>query len=216
MSKISNINYVIGDLHFGDEALFTLVYGNTFLNKEEYAEVVVANYNKVVHNDAVVLFLGDLGRRDALKKYLPRLNGYKILILGNHDTYAKKFYGNYFAEIYNHPLFVHNRIVFSHEPIPVEPGVINIHGHTHHVFLKSEQHFNYCIEHTNYAPVKIKIVEDLLSNITPPNRKFLYEWYKDQQIWTGKNLDRLVLDEERVINVEATREVLQELRKKQE
>ncbi|HZJ89514.1 MAG TPA: metallophosphoesterase [Bacilli bacterium] len=202
--KYKEVSFVVGDLHFGDEGLFNLVYFRDFLTKEAYIEQVITNYNKIVAKNAVVIFLGDLGRKDALEKYIPRLNGYKILILGNHDEYAKSFYQKLFAEVYDHPLFITKRIVLSHEPIPVEPGVINIHGHTHYVFLESEEHFNYCIEHTNYTPVRFKQIMNLLPKVAKPRRKFLEEWYRDKQIWQGPVRSDLVLDEQNKIDVVAT------------
>lgn len=212
-AKFNDVKFVIGDLHFGEETLFELVYSDTFASKEDYINRVIKNYNRLVTEDAVVVFLGDLGRKDAVKQYIPLLNGYKILILGNHDTYAKAFYTELFDEVYDHPLFVRNRIVLSHEPIPVEPGVINVHGHTHHVFLASNAHFNYCIEHTLYQPVRFKNIINLLSNLPKPNRKFLSEWYKNEQVWQGPPRSDLVLDANNIIDVPETK-AIKEIKKK--
>lgn len=205
------VDYLIGDLHFGSDGMFNRAYSKTFKTKEEYMETVVKNYNLIVNNNHKVLFLGDLGREKELRKYISQMNGYKILILGNHDKYSKRFYNKLFDEVYNYPLFMMNRIVVSHEPIPVEPGVLNIHGHTHAVKLKSKQHLNICIEHTDYKPVRLKRCIGMLSYLEKPNRKFLQEWYKDIQIWTGEERDDLVLEEDGVIDIEksiARRELL--------
>lgn len=198
------IDYLIGDLHFGEQGMFNRTYSKTFDSKEEYIESLVKNYNSIVTKNHTVLFLGDLGRGEQLREYIPKMNGRKILILGNHDNYAKRFYNDLFDEVYDHPLFLTNRIVVSHEPIPVEPGVLNIHGHTHMVRLKSEQHINICVEHTDYKPVRLKHYIGRLGDLEKPNRKFLQEWYKDIQIWTGEDREDLVLKEGRLIDVEET------------
>lgn len=198
------VDFLIGDLHFGDNGMFRRVYSKVFATKEEYMETLVKNYNNIVGNHHKVLFLGDLGQGEELRKYIPQMNGYKILILGNHDNYAKKFYNDLFDEVYDYPLFLMNRVVASHEPIPTEPGVLNIHGHTHAVKLKSDRHVNLCVEHTDYKPVRLKYVQGWLSQIDKPKRKFLEEWYKDIQIWTGDDRDELVLREDKTIDVETT------------
>lgn len=199
-----NVDFIIGDLHFGNDGMFNRAYSKTFSTKEEYMESVVKNYNQVISNNHRVVFLGDLGNGEELKKYIPKMKGYKILILGNHDKYAKRFYNDLFDEVYSTPIFILPRIVLSHEPIPVEPGVLNLHGHTHAVKLKSDQHINLCIEHTDYKPVRFKQFTGILSNMEKPNRKFLKEWYKDIQIWTGDDREDLVLHEDGLIDVEET------------
>lgn len=199
-----NVDFIIGDLHFGNDGMFNRAYSKTFSTKEEYMESVVKNYNQVISNNHRVVFLGDLGNGEELKKYIPKMKGYKILILGNHDKYAKRFYNDLFDEVYSTPIFILPRIVLSHEPIPVEPGVLNLHGHTHAVKLKSDQHINLCIEHTDYKPVRFKQFTGILSNMEKPNRKFLKEWYKDIQIWTGDDREDLVLNEDGLIDVEET------------
>lgn len=199
-----NVDFIIGDLHFGNDGMFNRAYSKTFSTKEEYMESVVKNYNQVISNNHRVVFLGDLGNGEELKKYIPKMKGYKILILGNHDKYAKRFYNDLFDEVYSTPIFILPRIVLSHEPIPVESGVLNLHGHTHAVKLKSDQHINLCIEHTDYKPVRFKQFTGILSNMEKPNRKFLKEWYKDIQIWTGDDREDLVLNEDGLIDVEET------------
>lgn len=205
------IDFIIGDLHFDNDGMFKRAYNKFFETKEAYMEAVVKNYNAIVQKDSVVVFLGDLGKAEALKKYIPQMKGKKILILGNHDKFAKKFYNELFDEVYDTPLFVHSRIVLSHEPIPVESGVLNLHGHTHSVILDSKQHINLCIEHTNYTPVRLKTYIKMLGNFEKPNKKFLQEWYKDIQIWIGEKREDLILGKNNIIDVQKTLE----LRKKE-
>lgn len=202
-------NYIMGDLHLGNDCrLFQKVYSKDFETVEDYHKAIIQRWNKkVLSEDSIVLVLGDIGKREYIEEILPQLRGKKYLILGNHDTFPKSFYKKFFEEVYNHPIFTTNRIVFSHEPIPTEPGVINFHGHTHHVSLKSDRHFNLCPEHHNYTPLLYKNLEQYLGRIDRPNRSFLNEWYAEIQLTNipENERDDIVLKEDGTIDVEKSK-----------
>lgn len=79
-------------------------------------EVLIENWNSVIGDGDVVYHLGDvaLGPSDQWDSVLTRLNGYKILIIGNHDrlfdgaysaSHIEKWtpaYEGWFDEIYDH------------------------------------------------------------------------------------------------------------------
>jgi len=182
MSRIKEIKWVLTDPHFNHENLVKFARPE-FKNAAEGNELIMANYNKVIKNyNTVVLFLGDIGDKLAIETLIPTLKGYKILILGNHDKYAKGFYEKYFDEVYDHPIYYHRRIVFSHIPIPVSQGVLNVHGHTHIISLDSANHMNISPELTNYELVKIKNIEQKAFALPKDVNKFLQEWYGEIQI----------------------------------
>lgn len=58
-----------------------------FSTIEEMNEALITNWNKVVSKEDLVYIVGDFGfgSRKMLRKILERLNGTKILIIGNHD-----------------------------------------------------------------------------------------------------------------------------------
>jgi len=198
-------NYIYGDMHLGEGGMFNRVYSKTFETLGQYEEAVIKNWNKEIKSDdAIVFLLGDLGRKEAVARVMPQLRGQKYLIMGNHDK-GKNFYRQFFVEVFDAPVFVGRRCVLSHEPIPVEPGVVNIHGHTHAVSLASNLHFNACPEHYEYVPLNFKKLElQLISNLPKPNRKFLYEWYANIQM--SEPREDLVLNQEGLIDVKATLE----------
>ena len=205
-------DYIMGDLHLGNDCrLFQRVYSKDFDTVEDYHNAIIERWNKKIPNEnSIVLLLGDLGKAEYIQKIMPKLRGRKFLILGNHDTYAKSFYNKYFEEVFTHPVFVGPRIVFSHIPIPTEPGVINFHGHTHHVYLKSDRHFNLCPEHHNYTPILFKKLEQKLAKIERPDHSFLNEWYADIQLTHSKNGERddIILKEDGTIDVEASKPLI--------
>lgn len=79
------------DTHFGHEAIPRLS-GRPFDSISEHDEALIENWNSVVGAEDLTFVLGDafLGNRLALMRaYLPRMNGRKILVSGNHDkTFA--------------------------------------------------------------------------------------------------------------------------------
>lgn len=179
------MDYVISDMHFDDDFLMK-AQDEDFATIQEKNELIIANWNKKIMNENTkVYILGDVGfNREMLKEVIPKLRGYLILLLGNHDSFSKSFYEELFDEVYDTPIYYSKRIVLSHHPIPVEPGIINIHGHTHLIDLDDEQHFNVCVERINYTPRPMQYYQIKLGRIAKPVRIFLHEWYKDIQITT--------------------------------
>jgi calcineurin-like phosphoesterase family protein len=209
------MDYVISDLHLGHEKLRAL-YRNQFSNVEEMHEHIIKMWNDKIKNDDIKIYvLGDIGDKESIEKIFPRLRGTKVLIMGNHDKWNKSFYLKFFSEVYDTPVYWNKRIVMSHHPIPVEPGVINLHGHTHVIDLDSELHFNLCVERTEYKPVRMDKYEKILSKITPPNKRFLEEWYSDIMKPTIER-DDIVLDAWGKIDLRATKALKEESRKKKD
>lgn len=182
---IHQVKWVYGDNHFGEIRMFDRIYHKYFDTKEDYMAESVKIFNQAVNDDDVVLFLGDLGRLEYAKDIIPMMNGRKVLIKGNHDSFTSEYAMDVmgFEEVYDTPVWYNNRVVFSHIPIPVEPGVLNVHGHTHMIKLKSDWHVNLCPEWWDFRPVSINyILRKYVHNRPKPSYKFLQEWFKDIQI----------------------------------
>ncbi|MDR0482609.1 MAG: metallophosphoesterase family protein [Cellulomonadaceae bacterium] len=81
--------FYTADTHFGHANLLNLsgARGAAFSSIEEMNETLIANWNNTVSVKDTVWVLGDfdMGGKDASLALLPRLNGTKILIAGNHD-----------------------------------------------------------------------------------------------------------------------------------
>lgn len=206
--------HIVGDLHLGSKGLFEKIYYKKFPSIEEHAKGVINNIKYRINEDSVLVFLGDLGYREYFY-LLDDIKCYKILILGNHDTYSKDTYYKYFNEVHDTPLFIHPRIVLSHIPIPVEDGVINVHGHTHQIYLRKENYINVTFEEVNYLPVKVKSILNSLTKLEKPSYKFLEEWYKDIQE-TKEDREDLVRDNTGLILVKETKELIKKQSLKKE
>lgn len=109
--------------------------------KPELTDEIIRMHNSVVKPNDVFLFLGDIGESEffdnnmslhisLLSKYCRKLNGQKILIVGNNDTGTDAFYKEIgFCEIYRIPVETQHYI-FSHGPVEAKDK-LNIHGHIH-------------------------------------------------------------------------------------
>ena len=200
------MEFIIADPHLGETRLREAIRSE-FKTDQELAEYFVDKWNSVVSHRDIVYILGDLGRKPYIEQYFPQLNGVTVLILGNHDTYSKEFYRRYFDYVYNKPFWLTSRILLSHIPQKVNPGVINIHGHTHEISLNLEGYYNVSVEQVNYTPVRMKKFYNALGRIPKPTYKFMYEWYAEHQI-TNKPREDLVFNEDGSINVLQTRKKL--------
>ena len=89
------MKHYISDLHFGHEKIIKLD-GRPFENAEHMNNTIIDNWNNVVSNSDEVYILGDVFWKNELAvDILPKLNGEKHLIKGNHDKltdFMKKHY----------------------------------------------------------------------------------------------------------------------------
>lgn len=153
--------FVISDTHFNHKNIINYC-NRPFDNVYQMNDTMIKNWNKVVSPNDIVFHLGDfgLGSQLELKEIFDKLNGRKILILGNHDRGKNK---NYYEEIgfekvyYND--YVVGKLVLSHYPKKVDDNQINIYGHIHNA--EPKEWYNRCnyfcvsVEKINYTPIEI-------------------------------------------------------------
>ena len=129
--------FVIADLHFGHKKIIE------FGRDKNFEKTIIENWNNTVTKYDTVIVLGDfaLCPHKNFKRYVKKLNGHKILVIGNHDKESPLFYmkrGFDFAC----ESFIYNNMLFSHEPMQMGNGIyrifnknkhirLNIHGHIH-------------------------------------------------------------------------------------
>jgi len=163
--------YAISDLHFGHKNVITFAPPGgqpwrNFATIEEHDETLVRNWNTVVKKNDVVVVLGDVVFNGDLS-VLKRLNGEKLLIMGNHDTAPIVEYLEHFADVramvYGHSKRV-GRIVFSHAPLHMDNFEYhnrwNIHGHLHSTVIDDPRYFNVSVECNGGFPVPLKTIEE--------------------------------------------------------
>ena len=85
--------FYIADTHFFHNNIIRYC-NRPYASVEEMNEALIDNWNKTVQPNDTIRIVGDFafGGKQRLLEVMPRLNGNKILIHGNHDYYKKDFY----------------------------------------------------------------------------------------------------------------------------
>ena len=134
-------NYYIADMHFSHKNI--LAYDNRpFFTVSEMDKTMIDRWNSVVAKNDSVYVLGDMfwcTEKEAIS-ILDKLNGAKILILGNHDTCNNEEFRQRFVHIADY-LEVSDKgrkVVLSHYPIPCFKNHYykwyHLYGHVHNSF----------------------------------------------------------------------------------
>ena len=100
--------YFTSDLHLGHANVLNFC-DRPWDNLDDMHEGLIKRYNSCVRKNDVCYFLGDVGMGNAeqLKSIISRLNGKKILILGNHDRGVVAMYNMGFdAVMYSSSLVI--------------------------------------------------------------------------------------------------------------
>ena len=144
-----------------------------FRNVKDMNEKMVENWNSVVSKNSKVFHLGDVsfGKQSDTKKIVQKLNGYKILIMGNHD---EKHDINWwqdcgFDEVYKYPIIYYKHIVMMHKPSEFYTSrtpYIWLYGHVHNTEMYStitSSSACMCVERWEYKPVELEYVMKLVN-----------------------------------------------------
>lgn len=154
MNKI----FVIGDTHFGHKRILEFEKEKRpFKDIKEHDRNLIINWNTVVKPKDTVWHLGDVAFGEENVHILSRLNGYKHLVLGNHDQYDLELYQKYFHKIVSSIKL--EGYLLTH--IPIHPSQFyrfkgNIHGHVHSNSLDDKRYFNASAENINLTPIEFR------------------------------------------------------------
>ena len=167
--------FFIADTHFGHDFIFKEM-NRPFESLEKMDQAIVERWNKTVSSGDEVWILGDFSLRDffATRRITEALNGYKILLRGNHDTRDDDFYlKSGIKKIYDRPVLYEGKYLLSHEPIPLceGTGFVNLYGHVHNKseypdFTKTS--FCLCCERIDYMPVEFSKIADKVEGALRP------------------------------------------------
>jgi calcineurin-like phosphoesterase family protein len=176
--------FVCSDLHFNHKNIIEYEH-RPWPDKEAMNEGLIQRWNAAVSDSDMVYMLGDVGFCGKTKAtaLVSRLNGYKILILGNHDLGRSNDYWMDvgFNEVHKqlHIQYGGKHIVMAHEPPEyTQAGMFYMYGHVHGdpAFPDwTESSACVCIERLNYAPARLG---DVLSGKAYQHREgvALPEW----------------------------------------
>lgn len=156
--------FLISDTHFKEKDL------EEAYPERPTAEKFVRLINSKVGRKDIICCLGDCGDLECWKK----IRGYKILIAGNHDEGLTK-YRDVFQEIYQGPVMLGEKLIFSHEPIVGIDWAYNVHGHNHNGPISTDAyHLNInCDANKCYLPINFNVMlrKGLIAQVKSLHRK---------------------------------------------
>jgi calcineurin-like phosphoesterase family protein len=130
--------FYISDTHFGHANI--LRFDNRpFSSVERMEEELVKLWNSVVSKGDTVYILGDFcwGKEPEWIRILKRLNGGKVLIVGNHDITGSATLRSMFQDVKEYKEIRDNgrKVILCHYPIPCfknhHYGAYHLYGHVH-------------------------------------------------------------------------------------
>ena len=152
--------FIISDTHFGHNNICQFeAKTRPFATVEEHDAELVRLWNATVKPDDTVWHLGDVlfGRESFAT--LGLLNGFKNLVMGNHDRYPTSLYLEHFNKVLGSASL--RGCILTH--IPVHPAQFgrykaNIHGHLHSNKMEDGRYINVSAELTGLAPMLLDTV----------------------------------------------------------
>lgn len=147
--------------------------GRPFTSVEEMNEQMIERWNRNVKPSETIYHLGDFGFAPPkqLEDVLKRLNGKKVLIIGNHDKQMfKPTIRPFFQEMTHYKeIYIRNkqRVVLSHYPFASWNGSYHgsfcFHGHTHGTYVGVGNIVDVGVDCWNFKPVSYDELESHLS-----------------------------------------------------
>ena len=174
--------WLTSDTHFNHKKVIT--YSNRpFSSIEEMNESLIKRHNSLVKPKDRVYHLGDLGffkEKKDIENIYTQLNGYKIIIFGNHDQKYRKELVYVADEFYDITEINHNgeHIILCHYPMhrwnKSHYGSLHCHGHVHgrlDAENKLIRRYDVGVDANdhNYYPVSLDEVVEKLKKIPKPD-----------------------------------------------
>lgn len=137
--------FAVADLHLGHKNIMKFCPDSRpFSSVEEMNEAIINRHNSLVSPEDTTYMLGDIAfcSGSEAARMLNRMNGKKILIIGNHDKANLKqpSFRAAFEEIHDYlSIRIHTfdnlKVCMMHYPVAVlderHYGAIHLHGHVH-------------------------------------------------------------------------------------
>lgn len=153
--------FIISDTHFGHENIIRYC-NRPFSSVEEMDNAIIKNWNETVSNQDTIIHLGDfgLGKKERIAEIISKLNGKKILIMGNHDNWSEEFYRKAgFHTVSRFPIVYDSFYIMSHAPLQLSETTpyYNFYGHVHNDEKYIETATSKCVsvERIGYRPFMI-------------------------------------------------------------
>lgn len=227
------MTYFSSDFHFNHWSEWTNDCGETFgrgiitfertqfktiQEHDDYLIHMLADWAKKWAAGSTFWFLGDFGDLDYLWVFDMFLEkGIEVnFLLGNHDKAEDiSKIQMYVSKVYQYPVFLSQKLVVSHFPVAVYEDSINVCGHLHGSRLQDKNHVIASVHVANYNPISKKQLSAIYKDIPKFNRRFLYEPYAADYVFTQPKVD-VVMDKNGRIDLSASRLYMKIQREKDE
>ena len=163
------MDFFTSDLHFGHRNVIRFCE-RPFHTVSQMNEGLIKKWNDRVTDRDRVFVIGDvfLCPVDEAKTYIEELNGYKILVKGNHDLSEKAMLQAGFDEFYSkldYEMPDGRVALLNHYPIPDcildKKYDILIHGHIHISEQTRGRKINVSCDIWDYSPVSVDTLQNL-------------------------------------------------------
>lgn len=167
--------FLTGDMHIGHKNVLKLS-NRPFDSIEQHDKAIIDNYNRIVGKDDICYILGDISWNQSLNEYkriFTQLNGYKYVILGNHDSKKSLLRcekeGIIIGVSETKLIKYKNKFIYlSHLPcrewLGFFRGYYHAYGHTHANLPDYKQSTDIGVDCWEYEPVSIEEVLDYIDN----------------------------------------------------
>ena len=169
------MDYFISDIHFGHKNVIRFC-DRPFKTVIEMNDTIVENWNNIVTDADRVFVLGDvfLCPLHEAKFYIEQLNGYKILVKGNHDFGEKRMLEAGFDEFhrsYDYEMPDGRLALLEHRPLPDciigEKYDLMMHGHIHISEKVRGKKINVSGDIWECEPISVKTLQGLQIDSSP-------------------------------------------------
>jgi len=166
------MDFFISDCHFGHKNIIKYM-NRPFESVEDMDNSMIDSWNSVVSHSDRVFLVGDafLCDENRAADIMDRMNGYKILIAGNHDRSKKTMLSMGFNEYHRELSYDFGDMgvaLMNHYPLPdtviKEKGFdFLIHGHLHHPPHVQGLKVNVAADLINFIPKDSNYIRDMLA-----------------------------------------------------
>lgn len=158
--------FVISDTHFYHKNVIRYC-NRPYCTVEEMNWSLINNWNQFINYDDIVIFCGDFcfcrtaEKKEVTSALTEQLNGYKIIVKGNHDFKSLKYTDcGWDGEFYQEWIF-NDRFSFRHRPDNLLTDAENFdfifYGHVHDKLLDWApiNCINVCVDANDFRPLDI-------------------------------------------------------------
>lgn len=160
--------FFTSDLHFGHRSLDEHLRN---IPTEECDNLIISNWNKIVHKQDLVYILGDITMEEPyrIEFFIKQLKGRIYVVGGNHDTRQccseLNRLGIPVMGCIDYKGYTVTHIPVCEQELAFYRG--NIHGHIHtfsRSMLPIDKYYNVNTEFHNYKPINFEEIEESFQN----------------------------------------------------